>query len=207
MIIIQLDDVYEYAAHNTGELTSIEVTPAYGFLSTVNATDLPDIQVFIFYYKKNSTKLKGYLGSYKKSIAQALIKENENHDVAYIAVSKAHPKSRGYVTLDSPSPYDKPIIVPEYFTNAEDVETSIRGIKQQISFTNTPAYQKNGAEFIHIPIDECDRFDFQSDDYFRCYIKYFGSGDNHPVGTSKMRPDLDSDAVVLLKICDKMMVG
>lgn len=191
----QLDDIYEFAAHNKGPLTSIGVTAAYGFLSTLNHT-FPDHQIYIFHYKKNSPKLKGYVGSYKKEFGDALVKENENHDVAYIAVSLAHPKSRGYVTLASASASDKPIIVPQYFTDQDDVETTVRAIKQQISFTKSPAYKKNGGEFIHIPVEECDRFEFQSDDYFRCYIKYFGNGNSHPVSTSKMGPDTDAEAVV-----------
>ncbi|XP_031626460.1 glucose dehydrogenase [FAD, quinone]-like [Contarinia nasturtii] len=85
----------------------------------------------------------------------------------------------------------------EFFSNKLDVEAAVQAVKKQFSFINTPSYQENGAKFMHIPLEECDRFDFQSDDYFRCYIKYFGAGNStHPVGTSKMGPHSDPDAVV-----------
>lgn len=122
-------------------------------------------------------------------------KVNEKYDIVAIVVSQLHPKSRGNVKLTSTSPRDYPIINGNYYDNDYDIESTIRAIKQQISHTKTPSYRENGGEFLHIPIDECDCYTFQSDEYFRCYIKYFGGGNNHPTGTSRMGIS-DRDSVV-----------
>lgn len=186
----QLEDIFDLAIRNTGMLASRGTTNVNGFLNPLNGS-IPTVQIQFFYYKRNVTALIDFLRSYKAGIAQALIKENENHDVAMIGLSLLQPKSKGRVILDRSSSEARPFIIPEYFTDETDVKTTIAAIKQQISFINTPAYQENGAEFIHIPIDECDCFHFQSDEYFRCYITYLGGGNNHPIGTSKMTPDAD----------------
>lgn len=53
-----------------------------------------------------------------------------------------------------------------------------------------------GGQLMHIPIEECDQYEFQSDVYFQCYIKYFSFTTHHQVGTSKMGPDSDPESVV-----------
>ncbi|XP_055308884.1 glucose dehydrogenase [FAD, quinone]-like [Sitodiplosis mosellana] len=187
----KLDGIYNLAIHNTGPLASRSVSTVNGFVNTLNGTRFPDFQILIFYYKRNTSTF----GQYKRSISQALRKENKNHDIVAIVVSELHPKSRGFVKLASASPRDEPIINGNYFSDEYDFESTIRAIKQQVSFTETPSYRDNGAEFMHIPIEECDRFEFRSDNYFRCYIKYFGGGNNHPTGTSRMG-NSDCEAVV-----------
>lgn len=188
----QLDNIYNLAIHNTGPLTSRCTSTVNGFVNTVDGKGLPDFQVYSYYHKRNSSTYDAYT----KGISQALTRENQNHDLLSVVLSEMHPKSKGYVKLRSSSPHDKPIINPRFYTEKYDVEATVRALKQQISFVETPSYRKHGGQFIHIPIKECDQFEFRSDDYFRCYIKYLGCGNNHPVGTSKMGSDSDPEAVV-----------
>lgn len=186
-----LDNIYNLAIHNSGPLTSRGVSTVNGFVNTLNGTGSPDFQIIINYFKRNSSTF----GQYKEAISHALRKENEQHDVVSILLSGLHPKSRGYVKLATASSQDRPIINGNYFSDEYDFESYIRAIKQQISLTETPSYRKHGGEFIHIPIEECDCFKFCSDRYFRCYIKYFGDGNSHPIGTSRMG-NSERDSVV-----------
>lgn len=136
-----------------------------------------------------------------------LLKINKNHDIGNFQVILPLPKSRGFIKLNGTSPYNKPIIRPRYFSNEEDMDTMLRGVKQQLSLLETNAFRKIGAELIWIPIEECDRFPFQSDDYLRCYIKYFTQTTYHPLGTSKMGSDSDATAVVDPFLRVKNVVG
>lgn len=187
----QLDSLYQYLIHGTGPLTSRGVTNINGFINTANRTDIPNIQAQVFYYKRNASGLKSYVDkvNYKDNIKQKLLFESLTHDIAAVVVSNIQPKSRGFVKLASRSAYDKPIINPGYYSNEDDVEVSLQAMKQQLSFENTKSYRENGGQFIHIPIEECDRFEFKSDNYLRCYIHYFGTTNSHQFGTSKMGSD------------------
>lgn len=197
-----LDNLFQFAIHGTGPFTSRGVTNINGFLNTVNQTGLPEFQVQLFYYKRNTSNLGTYVDfvNYKENIKQKLMFENLNHDIASVVVSYLQPKSRGFVKLSSSSACVKPIVNPMYYSDDNDVEAALRAIKQQLSFENTRSYRKNGAEFLHIPIEECDRFEFRSDNYLRCYAHYFGTTNSHQCGTGKMGPNSDPHAVVDLTL-------
>lgn len=192
----EMDSLYQYVVHTTGMLTSRGVTNVNGFINTDNTTGPANIQVQVFYYPKNSPSLTSFASGYKDSIKRKLLTESLTHDVAAVIVSNIHPKSRGYVKLNCTLACEKPIVDPRSFSNADDVEALLKAMKQQLSFENTTSYRKNGGEFIHIPIEECDRHSFRSDDYIRCYIHYFGSSNSHQYGSSKMGPISDPTAVV-----------
>lgn len=187
----KLDNIYKWAIHKTGPLASRGVSTVNGFVNTLNNSRYPDFQILQFYHKRNSFRFD----ELKKEIRDTLKKVNEKYDIVSIVVSQLHPQSKGDVKLASTCPRDHPIINGHYYNNDYDLESTIRAIKQQIAHTKTPSFRENGAEFLHIPIDECDCFTFQSDEYFRCYIKYFGGGNNHPTGTSRMGIS-DQDSVV-----------
>lgn len=194
-----LDNIYRYAIHADGPLTSRGVTNINGFINTLNnKTGGPEFQAQVFYYKRNATGLKTYVNTvnYKDSIKQKLLFESLTHDIVAVVVSYLQPKSRGFVKLSSASACEKPIVNPMYYSNDDDVEAALRAMKQQLSFETTKSYRQNGAEFLHIPLDDCDRYEFRSDDYFRCYIHHFGSTNSHQCGTSKMGPNSDPGAVV-----------
>lgn len=107
-----------------------------------------------------------------------------------------HEKSRGVIELASASPNDLPIIKPNYFNVEEDMEAMVRMVKLQVSYLNTTAYSNMGGEVVKFSIADCDQFEFESDEYWACYVRYFTFTDYHPVGTSRMGPNTDSDAVV-----------
>lgn len=194
----ELDALYQYAMYRTGPLSSIGSMQMVGFINTVNGTGYPDFEIHFFYFTANSTGIRTFLDFYgfKNDIYQALLNENKNHDIAGILSVHLQPKSRGYITLSSTSAYNKPVIRPKYFSDPDDFESMLRAVKQQISYVDTNSYRSKGAEFIHIPLKECDLYEFKSDDYYRCYIQYFSITCYHPVGTTKMGPDSDPEAVV-----------
>lgn len=112
-----------------------------------------------------------------------------------LVVANLQPKSSGFVKLSRID--GRPSIKTNFLSNPADLEMMVKGMKIQIDFENTKSYREHGGQFIHIPIDECDRdFAFRSDDYYRCYIKYFSLSGCHNVGTSKMGPSSDPMAVV-----------
>lgn len=192
----QLDSLYQYVVHGTGSLASRGVTNINGFINTANTTGAPNIQVQVFYYTKNSSSLTSYVSNYKEKIRQKLSTESLTHDLAAVVVSNVHPKSSGYVKLNCTSACSKPFVDPRFFSDPDDIDTLVQAMKRQLTFENTTSYRKNGGKFIHIPIDECDRHNFRSNEYIRCYLHYFGSTNSHQYGSCKMGPYSDPTAVV-----------
>lgn len=193
-----LDAIYNLAIHNKGPLTSLGVTQTIAMLNTANGTGHPDIELHILYCEKNSWKMKAHLQNlhYDEAVEKALVEANTKADIGIVWVTLLQPKSSGFIELKSSSPHDKPRIVPKYFSDEEDMVTMLRAVKQQISYENTDSYRKHEGEFLRLPLDECDQFEFKSDDYLRCYIRYFSSTLYHPVGTSRMGPANNPYSVV-----------
>lgn len=193
-----LDNIYNYIVHKSGSFSNIGVADLIGFLNTANHTGYPDIQLHFLSFKKKSIELLTYLTMYnlKAEIQNTLIEQNKKTEIAIVYVILLNPKSIGKIELRSSKATDKPKIFANYFANNVDMETLVRGVKQQVGLTETETYRKHEGAFIRLPLPECDRFDYESDEYFKCYINHLSTTLFHPVGTSKMGPDTDPDAVV-----------
>lgn len=199
--LAKFDDTYDFAIHNSGGWNSVGATELSAFIN-LDGKPSPaagDVQLSFIYYPVNSIDgLKEYFKElgYRNDIQQELLKQNKHSDLGLVLIALMHPKSHGYIKLNGTSVCDRPRIYNNYFTHPDDMETMLRAIKQQLSFVTTKSYKTHGAKFINIPFKGCEQFTFESDDYFRCYIRYFTSTNFHPVGTCKMGPDSDPNAVV-----------
>lgn len=193
-----LDSIYNFAIHNKGSLTSPGTAQLSSFINTTDSSSYPDTQMLHFFHTQNSSTLTNYIKvrKFKKVIADTLLEKTQNHNIGAIVVSLLQPKSRGNIRLNGKSPYNKPIIEPNYFSHYDDMRTMIRAVRQQISYVNTTSFRNNGGAFLRFPLDECDKFDYLSDDYLECYINYFATTEYHPVGTCKMGPKSDPSSVV-----------
>lgn len=193
-----LDYLHEYAVHQKGILAHIGVSSLQSFINTQNDSKYPDIQMVFIAFKKKAHDLPQYLQvlGMKQSFASFLLEKNKQSEIGVIYVILSQPKSFGKIELRDKNPFTKPRITPNYFHHADDMETMLRGVKHNINFTQTNSFKSNGGEFIQIPIDECDKFPFKSDEYLRCYIQYFSFTLYHPTSTSRMGPNEDTNSVV-----------
>uniref|UniRef100_T1PGK3 GMC oxidoreductase n=1 Tax=Musca domestica TaxID=7370 RepID=T1PGK3_MUSDO len=186
-----LDDIYQYIIHQKGPLSSIGSTPLIGFIqSDAKKSPLyPDIEMHHLSFNRGNILgmellLNGF--STKPEYKQFILKEIESHDLVAVFVLVAHPKSRGSVKLKSTSPWDYPTIDSGYFADPEDMEVLLRGLDYVNKLEQTQAFRERQAEIVHIPLEECDKFEFKSPQYWRCYASYFTSTCYHQVGTVKM---------------------
>lgn len=193
-----LDIIYMYAIHKSGPLASVGAIDLVGFINTVNHTGFPDIELHHFTFKINSPELQMYLSTvgFSTAIQSAIAEQNKVSEMGLVYVVLLNPKSIGKIELASSNPYDKPKIQTNYLGNRGDLDTLLRGFKYQISFSNTNAFQEHEGKVFRLPLPPCDDFEYQSEAYLECYIGQLSTTVYHPVGTAKMGPTGDAEAVV-----------
>lgn len=193
-----LDDVYNYAIHKKGPLAGVGSVNFAGLINTENQTGIPDIELQCFNFKRQSMNLEKGLQilGYNENVIKAFVDANEIAEITNVYVELLRPKSTGEIFLKSSNPFDKPRIIPNYFGNDADADTLVRGIQVLTNFLKTKSFKKHEGLLVRIPLADCDQLEYQSIDYWKCYVSHMATTVYHPIGTAKMGPNTDKDAVV-----------
>uniref|UniRef100_A0A182P798 Glucose-methanol-choline oxidoreductase C-terminal domain-containing protein n=1 Tax=Anopheles epiroticus TaxID=199890 RepID=A0A182P798_9DIPT len=80
--------------------------------------------------------------------------------------------TQGQIRLASADPFQYPIIQTNYLQDPYDLEISVRGIRKTIELSKTKALGSYGARLLDIPIPGCEKHQFDSDDYWKCFTRY-----------------------------------
>lgn len=190
------DGLYEYIIDNTGPLSTIGLTQTVSFLSQSPRATIADSINAPFRFPVKSPDLTPFIADYKDAIAERLIEENQSRDLMLVYVGLLHPKSTGTVLLKSKSIYDKVRLISNYYSHPDDAVLMVNLLRQQLALLETEAYRRLDAQFIALPLDDCNKFKFTSDKYLLCYSQYLTSSFYHQAGTSRMGPKGDAAAVV-----------
>lgn len=171
-----------------------------GFINTKYWIDNhPDIQFSHHMFATDSAqqlqKTLFSIGIRDQYIRQ-VVSSNKKSSIGIVFVMLTNPRSRGEIVLRNNNPVYKPKIMPNYFSEKDDVESLARAIQFYEQFVNTTTFRKIGGELMRLPIDECDKLQYMSSKYWECYMGHFSSSMYHPVGTVKMGSANDPAAVV-----------
>lgn len=196
-----LDSIYQYLMYKRGPFASHGSAALTGFINTntTNGSPYPDMEFHHFINRRGdifglNMMLDGF--RLKDEFRPFLIQNNENYDTLVIFALLAHPKSVGDLSLNSSSPQDPPVINANYLSHPDDVEVLLRAMKYIMKLEQSQAFREKQVELLQIPLQECNQFNFKSDDYWRCYFKYFSTSCYHHVGTVKMGPQADDRTCV-----------
>ncbi|XP_065223927.1 glucose dehydrogenase [FAD, quinone]-like [Planococcus citri] len=193
-----LDLLYSYLTKRT-DLGSVTILNTMAFVDTLNTTDdYPDIQIHHMSYPVKSDFLTAFLktANFHDEVVEKYVKANEKHQLIQFLPTLLRPKSQGRVMLNSNNPLDPPKFIAGYLTEFDDIKTFIRGVRVILNLTNTETF-KSCCEFVEIqPYNDCKDLKRSSDEYYECLIRNFVQTVYHPVGTCKMGPKSDKDAVV-----------
>ncbi len=107
-----------------------------------------------------------------------------------------HPKSRGTVKLVSNNPFDHPAIDPQYLSHPDDVKAIIAGIRIAQKLAGTEVFQKVNTTMRRRVHPDCRDVEFDSDQYWECFIRNMGSTIFHYTSTCKMGAADDDSSVV-----------
>ncbi len=156
---------YLFKRRRTG-LFSSNLVESGGFIRTRRDLSRPDIQ-YVFVPGHRATPPNMIESGHGYSIFSVLLR----------------PKSRGEIRLAGADPAQAPIIDPRFYSDEEDMEVQLRGLKEARRIMHAEAFQKYG------PTEIQPGPKVQSDDELKEFIRETGSTIYHPVGTCKMGTD------------------
>ncbi|XP_014609013.1 PREDICTED: glucose dehydrogenase [FAD, quinone] [Polistes canadensis] len=193
--------VMKYALLGDGPLTVLGGVEGLAFINTkyVNATeDFPDIELHFVSGSINSDggRQLRKIDGIKKNFYNEVFSPINEKDVWSVLPMLLRPKSRGIIKLRSNNPFDQPMIYANYFKEPEDMATLVEGVKIAVALSKTRSFKRFGSEFYMKSFPNCKHIPQYTDLHWECMIRHYTHTVYHPVGTCKMGPYWDPDAVV-----------
>ncbi|XP_037954407.1 glucose dehydrogenase [FAD, quinone]-like [Teleopsis dalmanni] len=194
-----IDNIYNYIIHSRGPLGSQGLTSLTGFVDPEFTGPFPKFETHHLLFKRQDKGglkifLKGM--SFKNDLIQYLFSKIETSHIMVVLTALAHPKSVGQVKLNSTDFRDNPLIYTNYLEHDDDVKTLLQAMMHHDRMEQTYAFLINDVRMMHIPIRECDQYQYKTDRYWRCYFKYFSTTLHHLSGTVKMGDKNDLNTCV-----------
>ena len=193
-------EIFNYIMYNTGKFSHTGATDLIGFVNTVNKTDqFPDIQYHHAQIRRGEEeKLRGFLDNagYIDVVADSFMEAIVDSELLVIVITLLNPQSFGKIELQSKDPMAKPLIYANNLAAQEDVDTMVRSIETLMPFFETKTFKEHEGELHKVNIPGCNNIKFNTKAYWECYVRHLTITCYHAVGTAKMGPDTDPEAVV-----------
>lgn len=192
-----LDMIYQYLLRRTDLGGTGLVSSAFYVNTTEAGLFHPEIQVLFFNFPHKSPFLISTMNglNLKSKFIDKMASINFDHHLVAALPNLMRPFSRGEILLKSTNPFEHPRIKAGYFDDRRDIETMIGGIRFLERWIKTDP-MKDNFDLADVSTEACLKFDKYSDDYWECMLRTYSSTVYHPVGTCKMGPDTDREAVV-----------
>ena len=177
-------DLNEYLCTHSGPLSAGGIGVTYFFTRTKyeKSETAPDALIFFGGYNSADMKSPRILAYY------------DTLDIIPLLIA---PSSRGFVKLNDTDPvWGKPLVYPGYYKDKSDVDRTLEIIRIALQLANTTSFKENEYKLIESPQAPCKHLTFNTDEYWICLMRNNTMSGYHLVGTCKMGPKSDSEAVV-----------
>lgn len=187
-----------YFMDKVGQLTSLGGTEAIAFIDVDDPREreVPNVELLFLGTSIYSVNTIGDNFGLNEEISTKFTSYRNRRALSVFPIL-LQPKSRGRIRLRSRDADDKPRIFPNYMSEPEDVKGLIKGIKAANKFLlATKAFERLNTRLNNQTVPECEKFPFDSDDYWECNLRLIPITIYHYSGTCKMGPESDETAVV-----------
>ncbi|XP_028138195.2 glucose dehydrogenase [FAD, quinone]-like [Diabrotica virgifera virgifera] len=196
-----IDTVYEYFKHRTGLLSTTGIASFLSFINTKKDSNVPNVSYrHIIFPASDDILLPAVVKAFgmEADVVEALDKANKYDPVMMILPGIVNPKSRGKVLLRSNKIEDMPLIYPGYMTDNgdEDIQSLLDAIRFAEKLLETASLKKHLPELLHLPITNCDEYEFNSDEYWKCALRHLSTTFGDFTSTCPMGPKDDGVSVV-----------
>ncbi|XP_056635706.1 glucose dehydrogenase [FAD, quinone]-like isoform X2 [Diorhabda sublineata] len=169
-----------------GDLTSPTCSNNLGFFQiNKNISKIPDFEIF------------SYVGQNLTATMQPEVQPVKNTNI-FFSLLYFGSKSTGTLRLKSNNPYDYPLIDPNLLSdsNNEDIDGLYRSLKYVFKLVDTKPYKKYNLKFLDDRPPKCAVYQYNSKDYWQCYLKQGSINGLHMTGTCVMGTDPTEGAVI-----------
>lgn len=200
-----LENVLDWIQFGDGPVAAAGAAEGLGYIKTPNSDEpeeIPDIELLSI---GGSLVSDGGPGG-SKAVRRGMMISDEVFDGAYGSIDNTdtwsaflmllHPKSVGYMELKDKNPFSHPRMYGNYLTDPRDVTAFIGGIRHVQALAETPPFQKYGARLHRAQYPACRSLKFDSDAYWECAVRTLTATLHHQIGTCRMGPENDPQAVV-----------
>ncbi|XP_046414140.1 glucose dehydrogenase [FAD, quinone]-like [Neodiprion fabricii] len=191
----------EWLRYGRGPLTLTGGVEAIGYVKTKYnnfPANQPDIELFFLIGSLSSDGGSTYRKSFhiNDETYEAVYREIDYADCFTIVPMLLHPESKGELRLKSRDPFAWPKFYGNYLTKDIDVKRMVAGIREGIRIAETKAFKIHQPRIHDKPFPKCAHLKFNSDEYWECAVRMITATLHHQVGTCKMGPKTDPEAVV-----------
>lgn len=197
----EIATIVSYISSQTGPFTMIGGCESVAFFDSNNfgnPTAYPDLEVFQLAGSIHDNKEMKKNFNLKDDLYEKVFQPMEDQKTTAFVLGTfiLRPKSRGEIKLKNRSPFDHPLIYPNYYSHPDDVQLSMKLIEKVLSLEKTESFKRLNATYYRATPPDCLNFEYGSAMYWECYIRHYTHTIYHYSGTCKMGQPSDKSTVV-----------
>lgn len=163
-----------------------------GHIALDKTQKYPDYQVSAFPFPAAtilSTLICSVVFAMNNKLCVDIASAGQDRETIFALVTLLHPVSRGFIALKNKDPDEPPLIYAKYYANDTDLEKHARCMQDYLTVLNTKYFKSVNAKIVEPYVKNCRKLQFNTHEYWKCYVLNVATTQWHPVGTCMMGPN------------------